>query len=80
MKTPLTMSEAKAHLGKYAKQAAAGKTFIITEHNRAVAQLSGIPDPSEGVQPILGILDGTATVPDDINEPLPEVEKDFLGE
>ena len=78
--TTIKLSEAKAHLGDYASRAARGETFLISNHNRPVAQLIAPPDDKLGVRPILGLLRGKAIIPDDFDEPIPEFEKDFYGE
>jgi prevent-host-death family protein len=41
----INLSEAKAHLGKYVKQAKKGKVFVICERNEPAAELLGIPEP-----------------------------------
>ena len=38
----INLSEAKAHLGKYAKQAREGKHFLICERNEPIAELKGV--------------------------------------
>ncbi|HKJ91420.1 MAG TPA: type II toxin-antitoxin system Phd/YefM family antitoxin [Oceanipulchritudo sp.] len=73
------LSEAKAHLGRYAREAAQGKRILITDRNRAMAVLSGVEPELCGIRPRVGLMDGKARIPEDFNAPLEGFEKDFYG-
>jgi prevent-host-death family protein len=78
--TTIKLSQAKAHLGRYAKEVSTGKSFIISDHNQPVAMLSSVPDEKLGVIPKLGTMEGMARIPDDFDAPMEEFEADFYGE
>lgn len=75
----IKLSEAKAHLGRYAREAAKGKRILITDRNRAMAVLSGVEGHGKGIRPRLGLMNGQARIPDDFDAPLEELEADFYG-
>lgn len=78
--TIIKLSEAKAHLGRYAHQAASGKHFVISDRNKPIAQLSPVPDERRGIRPSIGLMDGKVRIPENFDAALPEFEKDFYGE
>lgn len=73
----IKLSEAKAHLGRYAREVAKGKRIQITDRNRAVAILSGVESETAGIRPKVGLMEGKAHIPEDFDAPLEEFEKDF---
>jgi prevent-host-death family protein len=75
----IKLSEAKAHLGRYAREAAKGKRILITDRNRAMAVLSAAVPEFRGIRPRLGLLEGVAEIPDDFDAPMEEFEKEFYG-
>ena len=75
--TVLKLSEAKAHLGKYARQASKGGSFIITNHNQKLATLAPIKSKPTGVQPKIELMDGSIEIPEDFNTSLEAFETDF---
>lgn len=75
----IKLSEAKAHLGRYAREAARGKRILITDRNRAMAVLSAAETGYRGIRPRLGLMEGMASIPEDFDAPLEEFEKDFYG-
>ncbi|MFK5921528.1 MAG: type II toxin-antitoxin system Phd/YefM family antitoxin [Verrucomicrobiota bacterium] len=77
--TTLKLSEAKAHLGSYARKAAEGEHFIIADRNRPIAMLSPCDDDNKGVQPILGLMKEQASIPDDFDAPMEPFENDFYA-
>ena len=77
--TTIKLSEARAHLGKYARKASKGACFIIADRNKAVAQLGPLPEAEIGIRPTLGLFDGQARIPDDFDAPMKEFESDFYG-
>lgn len=79
--TTLKLSEAKAHLGRYARQASKGDVFIIADRNRPVAQLGPANDSTHlGVCPKIGLLKNQCSIAEDFDAPLPEFEQDYYGE
>jgi prevent-host-death family protein len=75
--TIIKLSEAKAHLGKYARKAAQGQKFIIADRNKPVAVIGPAPQPESGIRPKLGLLTGQATIPEDFDTPPESFENDF---
>ena len=78
--TTIKLSEAKAHLGRDAPQAAQGHQFIIADRNKPVAVIGPAPQPDIGIRPKIGLMSGKATIPDDFDAPLKSFENDFYGE
>lgn len=78
--TTIKLSEAKAHLGRYARKAAQGQQFIIADRNKPVAVIGPAPQPDSGVRPKLGLMTGQATISEDFDAPLESFENDFYGE
>ena len=78
--TTIKLSEAKAHLGRYAHQAAQGQQFIIADRNKPVAVIGPAPQPDVGIRPKIGLMTGKANSPDDFDAPLEHFENDFYGE
>tara|TARA_B110001469_G_scaffold5352_1_gene5667 strand:+ start:99 stop:458 length:360 start_codon:yes stop_codon:yes gene_type:complete len=60
--TTIKLSEAKAHLGRYAHKAAQGHKFIIADRNKPVAVIGPAPQPDSGIRPKLGLMTGQATI------------------
>ncbi len=77
--TIIKLSEAKAHLGRYAHKAANGQQFIIADRNKPVAVIGPAPQPDSGIRPKLGLMAGQATIPNDFDAPLSDFENDFYG-
>jgi len=78
--TTIKLSEAKAHLGRYARKAAQGQQFIIADRNKPVAVIGPAPQPENGVRPKLGLITGQAAIPEDFDAPLDSFENDFYGQ
>jgi prevent-host-death family protein len=77
--TTLKLSEAKAHLGEYARRASLGEGFIVADRNKPLAKLVPIREDSSGIKPKIGLLDGKLRVPKDFNSSLPAFEADFYA-
>lgn len=77
--TPLKLSEAKAHLGKYARRASKGEGFVVADRNKPLAKLVPIDENVSGVKPKMGLQDGQMRVPTDFNAPLTDFEAGFYG-
>ena len=77
--TTIKLSEAKAHLGRYARQAAKGQKFVIADRNKPVAIIGPAPQPEVGIRPKIGLMSGKANIPNDFDTPLNEFENDFYG-
>lgn len=77
--TTLKLSEAKAHLGSYARKAANGESFVITDRNRPVAMLTPYPNEQLGIKPSIGLMEGMASIPEDFDAPLKDFENAFYA-
>lgn len=77
--TILKLSEAKAHLGKYARSAAKGHSYVIADHNVPLAVIAPYPGQAAGLKPKIGLMDGQATIPDDFDHALDAFEADVYG-
>jgi len=70
----INIHEAKTHLSKLLERVALGEEVIIAKAGKPVAKLVAIHQPKTR---IFGSAKGEFTVPDDFNEPDPEIEKLF---
>ena len=76
----IKLIEAKAHLGRYARQAAKGQRIIISERNKPVAVIGPAPGTETGIRPRIGLMEGKAAIPADFDQPMPEFEKLYYGQ
>ncbi len=80
MQEVISMHEAKSTLSKLVQRAAAGEPIYIGAYGRAVVKLVPV-DASDKPPRVWGILKGKITLPDDLEDPLPdEVIRLFEGE
>jgi prevent-host-death family protein len=70
----INVHEAKTHLSKLLERVALGEEVIIAKAGKPVAKLVAVHQPKTR---IFGSAKGEFTVPDDFNEPDPEIEKLF---
>ncbi|MGA9530026.1 MAG: type II toxin-antitoxin system Phd/YefM family antitoxin [Terriglobales bacterium] len=70
----VNIHEAKTHLSKLLERVALGEEVIIAKAGTPVAKLVAVHQPKTR---IFGSAKGEFTVPDDFNEPDPEIEKLF---
>lgn len=70
----VNIHEAKTHLSKLLERVALGEEVIIAKAGKPVARLVSVHQPKTR---IFGSAKGEFTVPDDFNEPDPEMEKLF---
>ena len=70
----VNIHEAKTHLSKLLERVALGEEVIIAKAGTPVAKLVPV---HQAKSRILGSAKGEFTVPDDFNEPDPEIEKLF---
>lgn len=76
----ISMHEAKSTLSKLVQRAAAGESIYIGAYGRAVVKLVPV-DATEKPARVFGFLKGKITLPDDLEDPLPdEVIRLFEGE
>lgn len=68
------MHEAKTHLSRLLREVAAGEEVIITRDGVAVAKIVPI---RRSIEHIFGMDEGLYEVPEDFNDPLPELEQYF---
>lgn len=72
--TTVGVGEAKTHLSRLLKQVEAGEEVVIQRGGVPVARIVPVPPrPSSWI----GMDRGKFTVPDDFNDPLPELEEFF---
>ncbi|MGH9496788.1 MAG: type II toxin-antitoxin system Phd/YefM family antitoxin [Candidatus Sulfotelmatobacter sp.] len=70
----VNVHEAKTHLSKLLERVALGEEVIIAKAGKPVAKLVAVHSPKTR---IFGSAKGEFIVPDDFNEPDPEIEKLF---
>lgn len=72
--TRVGVGEAKTHLSRLLREVAGGGEITITRDGVAVARLVPVP---RATQRLFGLDEGRFTVPDDFDEPLPEIQQYF---
>lgn len=68
------MHEAKTHLSRLLREVAAGEEVTITRDGVAVAKLVPVRRP---LSQVFGMDTGLYVVPEDFDDPLPELEQYF---
>ena len=63
----VNMHEAKTHLSRLVKEAAAGEPFIIARAGKPVVKVMAVTAPDAGRSSRLGFLAGQIRVPDDFD-------------
>ena len=76
--TMININEAKTHLSQYARRIRQGERFILCDRNKAFAEIRPLVTDESGRRPF-GLARGKFHVPDDFNEPDPDIEALFLG-
>lgn len=71
----INVHEAKTHLSKLLARVEAGEEITIARAGRPVARL--VPAGAPSWSDFFGCLKGQITVPDDFNDPDPEIERLF---
>jgi len=71
----VNVHEAKTHLSKLLDRVAQGEEVVIAKAGKPVARLVAIK-PKKAPRPI-GTAEGVFVLPDDFNDPWPEIEQDF---
>ena len=75
------MHEAKTHLSRLVKDAAAGEPFIIARAGKPVVKVIAVDAPDEGQSSRLGFLAGQIVVPGDFDRMgESEIQDMFSGE
>ncbi len=72
-----SITEAKAHLSSLVEAALRGEEVILDRAGKPVARIVPFRDPAKTRKP--GVLKGLV-VPDDFDDPDPEIERMFAGE
>lgn len=72
----VNLAYAKAHLDQLVDQALTGEEIVISEAGTPLVRLSAVPSPG-GRR--FGLDQGKIEIPDDFDEPLPELERDIYG-
>jgi prevent-host-death family protein len=76
----VNLYEAKTDLSALVEQAAAGETIIIAKNGKAKAQLTAVAE-SARPPPRFGVWDHLGwKLPDNFDEPDPEIEAMFYGD
>jgi len=75
--TTVNLSEVKSRLSYYAKLVKAGETIILCDRNKPFAEIRPIGPATPPPKRELGLLKGWFPVPDDFNDPDPELEEEF---
>lgn len=70
----VNIHEAKTHLSKILERVALGEEVVIAKAGKPIAKLVAVHQPKTRV---FGSAKGEFVVPDDFNEPDPEIEKMF---
>jgi prevent-host-death family protein len=73
----VNVHEAKTHLSKLLARVASGEEIVIAKAGTPVAKL--VPVTKTGKTRIFGCARGEFTVPDDFNDPDPEIEDLFYN-
>lgn len=74
--TAANLHEVKSRLSYYAKLVKSGETILLCERNRPFAEIRPLPDPARPApKRELGLMKGWFPVPDDFNQPDPELEE-----
>ena len=77
----VNMHEAKTHLSRLVKDAAAGEPFIIARAGKPVVKVIAVNAPDAGKSSRLGFLAGQIVVPDDFDRMREsEIQDMFSGE
>lgn len=77
----VNMHEAKTHLSRLVKDAAAGEPFIIARAGKPVVKVMAVNAPDAGQSSRLGFLAGQIVVPDDFDRMgESEIQDMFSGE
>jgi prevent-host-death family protein len=71
----VNIHEAKTHLSKLLERVAIGEEVVIAKAGTPVARL--VPIAAKARKRVLGSAKGDFVVPDDFNDPDPEIERMF---
>ena len=78
--TQINIHEAKARFSHYTRLVKAGETVILCDRNKPFAEIRPLPDLAKPApKRELGLMKGMFPVPDDFNEPDPELEDLILN-
>lgn len=70
----VSLKYAQAHLSSLVDEARSGEEIVIQEGDTPLVRLAPVPVPRERV---FGVYEGKVVIPDDFNEPMPELEDMF---
>ncbi|MEI6809720.1 MAG: type II toxin-antitoxin system Phd/YefM family antitoxin [bacterium] len=74
----ININEAKTHLSEYARRVKSGQRIVLCDRNKPFAEIRPLASTPEGRRPF-GLARGRITVPDNFNDPDPEIEALFSG-
>lgn len=72
--TTANLSEVKSRLAHYARLVKGGETVILCERNKPFAEIRPLGPAAKPGKRKLGVMKGWFPVPEDFNEPDPELE------
>lgn len=72
----ININEAKTHFSEYARRVKRGERIILCDRNKPFAEMRPLPITEDGRRPF-GLARGRIALPDDFNEPDPDVEALF---
>tara|TARA_A100001037_G_scaffold161673_1_gene145509 strand:- start:569 stop:841 length:273 start_codon:yes stop_codon:yes gene_type:complete len=75
----VNIAEAKAKFSEIARRVENGERIVICKNNKPFAQMTPLKLTPEGKRP-MGLAAGLFKVPDDFDEPDPQMEDDFEGD
>lgn len=75
--TTANLHEVKSRLSHYARLVKAGETVVLCERNKPFAEIRPLGPAAKPPKRELGLMKGWFPVPDDFNEPDPELEDLF---
>jgi antitoxin (DNA-binding transcriptional repressor) of toxin-antitoxin stability system len=75
--TSANLNEVKARLAYYARLVKAGETVILCERNKPFAEIRPLAPATAPPNRELGLMKGWFPVPDNFNDPDPDLEDTF---
>jgi antitoxin (DNA-binding transcriptional repressor) of toxin-antitoxin stability system len=76
--TMINIHDAKTHLSDYARRVRKGERFILCDRNKPFAEIRPLSLTPDGKRPF-GLAKGRIHLPEEFNEPIPEIEDLFAG-
>ena len=74
--TMINIHEAKTHLSAYAAMVKKGRRIVLCDRNKPFAEIRPLNLTAEGRRPF-GLAKGLLSLPDEFNDPTPDIEAIF---